>query len=238
MTGINCILDYAKYHGSITAKDITSEYGMKLTTARQHLSRLSSNGNLVRIGYGVYALRDSSEEFPMQTTPEADAIYNELHALLPLADFCTYPGCVYEPLQHHLSINHATYVETNRDTVESVFSILKDKYDNVYLQPDMDFTRKYIDLRKDCIIIKPLVTEAPVSTVNGIPVPTLEKLLVDILKDPDLEYLRGMEYQYMLETALKQYRMSISKLFRYARRRGVYDKIKSQIDTISNSYND
>lgn len=235
MTGINCILDYAKYHGSVTAKDITSEFGMKLTTARQHLSRLSSNGSLVRVGYGVYTLRDSKEDFPMQTTPEVISIYNELNALFPLADFCIYSGSAYEPLQHHLSINHAIYVETNRDTVESVFSTLKEMYDNVYLQPDVNLMRNYIDLRKGCIIIKPLVTEAPVSSENGIPTPTLEKLLIDILKDPDLEYLRGMEYQYMFETAFRQYRLSVSKLFRYARRRGVYEKIKSQIETISNS---
>jgi len=231
MTGISRILEYAKSHDSLTAKDISDAYGMKPTSVRQNLCRLASNGSLVRVGYGRYALGVAKEFFSLEVPSNVISIYNELHSQLPFADFCVYSGAIYEPLQHHISINHTIYVETNRDTVDSVFTLLKDKYDNVYHQPDENFMRRYVDLRKDCIIVKLLVTEAPTTLVNGVPSPTLEKILVDILADNDLEYLRGSEYQYMFETAVNQYVLSESRLLRYARRRGVQNKIKTMIKT-------
>jgi len=229
MAGMNRILEYAKSHDSLTATDISDVYGMKQTTARQHLSRLASNGSLVRVGYGRYALGNSNEVFPLDASSKVISIYQKLHSQLPFADFCVYSGAIFEPLQHHISINHCIYVETNRDTVDSVFTLLKDKYDNVYHHPDENFMRRYVDLRKDCIIVKPLVTEAPTTLVNGVPSPTLEKILVDILADNDLEYLRGSEYQYMFETAVNQYVLSESRLLRYARRRGVQNIIQTMI---------
>ena len=39
--------------------------------------------------------------------------------------------------------------------------------------------------------MKNLVSEAPLQEVSGIPMPTLEKLLVDILRDSDFFYLKA-----------------------------------------------
>lgn len=112
---------------------------------------------------------------------------------LPFTDFCVYDGSILFPIQHHLSTNHAIYVETNRDAVESVFCRLKEVYKNVYRQPNLDFMNDYIDLREKCLIVKPLVTESPLMKVDGIKVPTLEKLLVDTQKDIDFDYMQGNE---------------------------------------------
>jgi hypothetical protein len=81
--------------------------------------------------------------------------------------------------------------------------------------------------------VKPLVTESPVAEVNGVPSPMLEKLLVDILKDSDFDYLHGAEYDYMLENAISQYRISTSRLTRYARRRGTQAIIQNKINNIT-----
>lgn len=234
MTTINSIMSYASRHSTMTAGDLASAYKISPTTARQHLSRLAAAGDLVRVGYGTYALPSEKEQFPLDVSDNVKSVYNALNAEFPFADFCVYSGDVYEPLQHHLSINHAIYVETNRDTVDSVFSILKETHKNIYKQPDADFMNDYVDLKSDCIIVKPLVTEAPLKFIDRVPSPTLEKLLVDILKDSDLDYLRGMEFSYMIETALSQYQLSITKLLRYARRRNVQQQIQTIIDKYNN----
>ncbi len=230
MTSVNLIMNYANSHSTMTANDLASAYEMNPVTARQHLSRLAAAGNLVRVGYGTYALPSEKEQFPIDLSNNIKSVYNGLNAEFPFADFCVYSGEIYEPLQHHLSVNHTIYVETNRDTVDSVFSILKETHKNVYKQPDASFMSDYVDLRSDCIIVKPLVTESPLQIIEGVPSPTLEKLLVDILKDSDLEYLRGMEFDYMMETALSQYQLSITKLLRYARRRNVRQKIQTMLN--------
>ncbi len=230
MTGVNYIMNYANNHSTMTVNDIVAAFGLNPVTVRQHLSRLAATGDIVRIGYGKYIKASTKEVFPVIVSDNVKHIYNRLRSDLPFADFCVYSGQVYEPLQHHLSVNHAIYVETNRDTVESVFSLLKEHFTNVYKQPDADFISDYVDLRQECIIVKVLVTESPLQNVDDVPSPTIEKLLVDILKDPDLNYLRGMEFNYMMETALSQYRVSSSKLLRYARRRNVQQQIKRTLD--------
>lgn len=230
MTNVDYIMNYARSHSTVTVNDLTSACKMSPATARQHLSCLAATGTLVRVSYDTYALPSGKEQFPLDVSDNVKSVYNDLKAEFPFADFCVYSGEIYEPLQHHMSVNHAIYVETNRDTVDSVFSILKETHKNVYKQPDADFMSDYVDFRKECIIVKVLVTESPLQVVDDVPSPTIEKLLVDILKDPDLNYLRGMEYNYMLETALSQYRISSSKLLRYSRRRNVQLQIKRMLD--------
>lgn len=218
------IMSYAARHHSVSAPCLVSEYGIKAVTARQYLSELSTSGNLTRIGRGEYAL-SSKQQFQYEPTDEVKAIYKELKTELPFTDFCVYDGSIFSSLQHHLSINHAIYVETNRDAVESVFARLKEKYKNVFRQPNSSFMYDYVDLRSQCVILKPLVTEAPLNNINGVKIPTLEKILVDILKDDDLDYLRGAEQYYMYQMALDLYTVNYTKLLRYAKRRGISDTV-------------
>ena len=56
--------------------------------------------------------------------------------------------------------------------------------------------------------------------VKGIRIPTLEKLLVDIQKDADFDYLRGAESLYMYQMAFDLYTINTQRLMRYAKRRG------------------
>lgn len=87
----------------------------------------------------------------------------------------------------------------------------------------------YIDLREECIIVKPLVTESPLQKVDGIKVPTLEKLLVDTQKDPDFYYLRGSESLNMSHLAFDLSSINTQRLLRYARRRGISQEINELI---------
>lgn len=47
-----------------------------------------------------------------------------------------------------------------------------------------------------------LVSEAPLQKVSDVPMPTLEKLLVDILRDVDFFYLQGSESEHIFEMPL------------------------------------
>lgn len=99
----------------------------------------------------------------------------------------------------------------------------------VYKRPGNDMMYDYVDLHEPCVIVKPFVTEAPVNKVNGIQTPTLEKLLVDIQKDEDLDYMRGVESLYMFRTAIDEYVLNTPRMLRYARRRGAFEDIDSLI---------
>ena len=223
------ILEIAQTNRRVNANFLAKEYGMKPVTARQYLSALAKDNELVRVGQGVYAIA-KKQSFTYIPSELAREIYQKMKAELPFTDFCVYDGSILSSIQHHLSINHAVYIETNRDAVESVFSRLREQYKNVYRQPNATFMYDYIDLREECVILKTLVTESPLMEVDGIKVPTLEKLLVDTQKDADFDYLRGAESQNMFQLAFDQYSINTQRLMRYAKRRGIGQEIQELIN--------
>lgn len=227
------ILDFARENQRVNVSFLALS-GMKPVTARQYLSSLAKDKELVRVARGEYALPDK-QSFSYTPSEEAKKIYDGLKSELPFTDFCIYDGSILSPIQHHLSINNAIYVETNRDAVESVFARLKEQHKDVYRQPDSAFMYDYVDLRNQCIIVKTLVTEAPLMTIDGIRVPTLEKMLVDIQKDADFDYVRGAESQYMYQIAFDLYTINTQRLMRYARRRGISQEIQILLNQANNN---
>lgn len=227
------ILEFAQSHFIVNAQSLANNYGMNPVTAQQYLSSLAKDNELVRVGQGKYAIA-RKQTFSYVPTEQTKEVYSKLKAGLPFTDFCVYDGSILSSFQHHLSINNAIYVETNRDAVESVFIQLKKLYKNVYRQPDAIFMSDYIDLQTNCIIVKTLVTESPLMIADGIKVPTLEKLLVDTQKDADFDYLRGAESLNMYELAFDLYSVNTQRLMRYARRRNISHEINSLINQIRN----
>jgi len=228
------IIEYATANHSVSASRLASTYGMSPATARQYLSSLAKDNELVRIGQGEYAIA-KKQVFSYKPSDKAKEIYLSLKSELPFTDFCVYDGNILSPIQHHLSINNAIYVETNRDAVESVFNRLKEVHNNVYRQPNASFMNDYVDLREECIIVKPLVTESPLMDIDDIKAPTLEKLLVDIQKDPDFDYLQGAETYNMYQLAFDLYTINTQRLMRYARRRSITKEIKEIVSQIQKS---
>ena len=62
--------------------------------------------------------------------------------------------------------------------------------------------------------------------IDGIFMPTLEKLLVDINADPDFYYVQGMEASYIIDNARTLYQLNTPKMLRYASRRGIREKMQ------------
>jgi len=222
------IMDYAKAQGKISVSIFAFASGMNPNTLKQTLSTLAKENELVRVGKGEYVL-PTKQHFSYSPSAKIKRIYNELNTERPFADFCVYDGSILTSIQHHLSINNAIYVETNRDVVDFVFLQLQKKYKNVFKQPDAAFVSDYINLQEPCIIVKTLVTESPLMDVNGIRVPTLEKLLVDTQKDADFDYLQGAEALYMFQMAFELYTINTQKLMRYAKRRNIGQEINELI---------
>ena len=223
------ILELAKANQIISVSFLAISSGMKPATARQYLSSLAKDKELVRVGQGEYAL-PQKQMFSYSPSEKVKSIYYRLKSELPFTDFCVYDGSIISSIQHHLSINNAIYVETNRDAVDSVFSRLREQQKDVFKQPSATFVADYIDLREPCIIVKPLVTESPLMEIEGIRVPTLEKLLVDTQKDADFDYLQGAESQYMFQMAFELYTINTQRLMRYAKRRGIGQEINELIN--------
>ena len=212
------IIQYAEKQKSFSTNDLlyslSKLYKWSYSTIKCNITKLLDEGVLSKISKGVYCLTTSKNIFSLLTKK------------FPFATFCVYNGRVLSALQHHLSENNITYVETNKEAVESVFGFLKDNGFTVYQCPNSDFVYRYIDLKNEAIIVKPLVSESPMENIDGVNVPTIEKLLVDIQKDDDFSYLQGAESENMLENAQTLFHINLSKLVRYGKRRGLTIKME------------
>ncbi len=224
-TNRELILEYASLKNEFYMDElwewISNAKDINRNTLNVTLSRLVSKKEIVKISKGVYSLAKDKYVFKAVVDDFGKEIANFLMNIFPFAPFCIYNGESLVPLQHHLSENNMTYIETDRNVMESVFNALKDEGHEVWLNPDEDTIYRYIDFKKGGIIVKPLVTEAPTEKIDNIDVPTLEKLLVDIRKDDDFAYLQGSEAQRMWDNANSLYNINLSRLNRYAKRRGL-----------------
>lgn len=84
----------------------------------------------------------------------------------------------------------------------------------------------------DFILVKQLITEAPVYVESGILVPDIEKVLVDHEADKEYAALNDALIQRKFQRAFELYPVNTSRLLRYAGRKGKKEEIRSRIDQI------
>lgn len=225
------IMNYAMQNQTFCIDDLLcmlpKDSSISLSSIKSTITRLVSSERLARVKRGVYSYIPAMKNSFEIVIGEKEKQLNELlKEKFPFATFCIYNGGTLAPLQHHLSFNNATYIETERIVMESAFEYLRDKGYEVFLNPKSDIVSTYIDLKSAPIIIKPLKTESPTTEQDGIVIPTLEKILVDIQKDADYSYLQGAESDNMLSNAESLYMINYSRMYRYGRRRGLNLKQK------------
>lgn len=230
------ILNYAASLQQFSVDDIPADVisDVERNTLSWHLSNLCKKGKLRRVGRGIYTIQ-TANTFLVRTNAKVRSLYRSLLRQYPFADFCVYSANVITPLLHDMMPNNTIYVETNRDTIMSVFEMLLPKYKGrLFLAPTKEIATTYIELSRENIIVKPLVTEAPLTLDGKVPVPTLEKLLVDTRVDADYSYLQGYENLEMLRTAISHYNVNRNRLLRYADRRNMKNSILKDLETINN----
>lgn len=220
------IMDYAMQNQTFCIADLIhawpKEKTSSLASIKSTITRLINSDRLARVKRGVYSFPTALKNpFKIVIGDKERQLNQLLKEKFPFATFCIYNGNSLAPLQHHLSFNNATYIETEKFVTEAAFDYLRDKGFEVFINPKSEMMNSYIDLKKAPIIIKSLKTESPTTDQDNIIVPTLEKILIDVQKDPDFSYLQGIESDYMLENAKALYLINQSRLHRYGKRRGL-----------------
>lgn len=215
---------------------LNSVINISKVTLSWYLSEMVKDNVLFKLGRGIYTARQQKAvDYTPRLREKAVKIGKLITKTFPFVRISVFDGQVLADFQHHISSNNLIYIEVERDAMESVFHWLKGEGYTAYLNPDKDFVYDYIDLSKNVVIVKPLISESPLTEVRGIPTPRIEKILVDILCDDDMDYLHGSEWHYIFEHVITTYSINRSTLLRYASRRNAKDKIIHALDTL-NSY--
>jgi len=123
-------------------------------------------------------------------------------------------------------------VEVEKEFTESLYYYLNDSLKmDFFLNPDDKEIEFYISESAVPVVIKRLVTRAPISKLkdkkNVVPVATLEKIMVDLFADENLyHFYQGSELINIYEKILERYSINFTKLFSYAKRRKKEQEIK------------
>lgn len=224
MSTADLILDFANSRNSFTLCELAGYVHDRENISDSgllwHIRKLIKQNQLSRLSRGLYGKQAKSDFMP-SLTEDLRNLYADLTRAFPLIYIVVYSGNDINSLQHHLSANNAIYVEVPKGATEAVFHYLADKKIRAYHRPTEDFMSDYVDLAEKSVIVKALTTEAPIKAVEGVMMPTLEKILVDINADPDFYYLQGNEAFNIMQNARSLYSINTPKMLRYASRRGI-----------------
>jgi hypothetical protein len=182
---------------------------------------LKSRGVLYSAGRGLYVLDPPAAFQPvLASTPRR--MMNRLLTDLPGADCClSETNWLNEvlPSAEPLPKLSFTLIEVEKAHLETAYGLLLGFSRTLFLNPDATEVERFVRLHDRAIVLRLLVSEAPKITVNGTPVSSLEKMLVDALVHTDLYSDYQPRLRLLLHNAHDHFALNLDRLRRYARRR-------------------
>lgn len=222
---------------SFTTENIADFYlkfepDIRQTTINWRIHSLVQKGVLCRIGRGKFKFGENKHFVP-EISSKIKSVYNKLKKEFPYLDICIWNTSVINEFMLHQHGLFYLITEVEKEATQSVFYFLKDLKYPVFIEPTTDILEKYLPLDNEAVIIKPLVTEAPIQNINGFNTISIEKLLVDIFCD-DVVFSaqQGAEMRIIFNEAFSKYTINQSKILRYANRRRKKESFQEYLNSI------
>lgn len=188
-------------------------------TIRWRVYDLVRSSILHRVGRGLFQLGDAILYRP-ELSSRSKKIGTFIRKNFPGVSFCSWNSDLLNEFAQHLSAYPFVLVDVERDVTESVYYQLKNNFSGVFLRPSEMLINDLLPDFRSPIIVRYLTTESPLNEEKGLPLISLEKLLVDIFCDPEFTFLAGSELRSIFGNAFKKYIVNESRLLRYAGRKG------------------
>lgn len=254
---INQLMETFFYGKNITRKELKEFYKkfnseLKETTFRWMLYELKKKEVITALDRGLYSLIDcrnevynnknvptlkNDEYWPIIPT-KLQEMYDKVKEQFPFLKLCIWETSWLNEFMVYQPGKFMTIIEAESGTEESVFYYLKTIYNNVFIKPSRQELEWYVYGNSDSIVIKKLVTQAPVSQKKKIATPKLEKILIDVFTEKEFYYpSQGQELINIFENAFHYYKISIKSLNRYADRRKCGNKVKNFLKEHQLQYN-
>jgi len=203
----------------------TSEPEIPYTTINWRIYKLVQLGVLQRIGKGLYQLGKATIYIP-PINNKMQKIEMFLQKKFPFAQYCQWDLSRINSFAHHLINFNMSFVDVEKDAVDSVYYALKEQFPKV-----MAVQNLYDGLSEfnNYVVVRTLITEAPIQKTGKIHTATLEKMLVDLAVDKEFMTFQGSEIYAIFESAMEQYTINQNTLLRYAARKNKKEDIKKII---------
>lgn len=198
-------------------------------TINAYLYLLKKKGVINNLSRGVYTL-GKTQTFSPQINQQLKKIAFRIHKAYPFINYCVWNSSWLNDLMRHQPFKQFTIVEVEKTATEQVFNDLNSHFMNVFVNPDNAIFERYINALDDVIIVKTLYSEAPTLKLNELTIPTLEKILVDMLIDENLFAAQQGELDFIFKSAFDKYGINESKMKRYATRRNRETELENIIN--------
>ena len=233
----NTIITYFESNRQLSREDlvkaITEDFPhLTESTITVYLSKLKKTGIINNPARGIYTI-SSKSNFNPEINQALKKVYSKIHKEFPFIKICVWNTKWINDLMRHQTFKNFTIVETEKEAAEQVFNSISQSTKNVYLNPDEEIFERYISSNiEEVTIIKNIVTESPTLQFDTIEIPSLEKLLVDMIIDKDLFAAQQGELDFIYNTAFKKHAVNTAKMRRYAMRRNREYEIENRINLV------
>lgn len=190
------------------------------------------NRNIIKpLKRGLYVISRKPEYNP-DISPNLLKIARQLTNRFDEVRLCMWETAWLNEFLLHQTSKSSLFIEVEKGFEESLFYTLKDKmHKDVFLNPDIKAIDFYIAESNQPVIIRKLLTRAPLAKRTEKKIsfytPALEKILVDLFAEERLfYYLQGSELIRIYKNALSNYTVNFTRLFSYAKRREREQDIK------------
>lgn len=186
---------------------------------------------LASAGSGKYYLMQDDTKIKRKYHYPHSAEFLELEKLIsenyPYLDFQMWELIQLNDFVNHQISKNVIIIEADNMMTDTVYETIHEKYPYAMYKPDMDAFFRQRAPQTD-VIIQRMITESPKSDdVHSSP---LEKILVDLMsKKLTGNLVEHSEYKRIFEDVFEKYIIDETKMFRYARRRNLYDPMISFI---------
>lgn len=236
---ITKLQQHFKGKSQFTTKDIELFYrdlepDVKYNTVNWRVYALVQSGVLARTGKGKFSL-GTSRTFIPELSATLKNLYRDIQRQFPYIQICVWSTSVFNEFMLHQPGKYYLIVEVDKDVTQSVFHFLTEKKKSIFLEPTAEVLSLYASKEKNAVIIKSLVSEAPVQLLQNVFTVTLEKMLVDIFCDDVLfAAQQGSEMQTIFRNAFDNYTINENKMLRYADRRRKKEAFLNYLHKIPN----
>ena len=191
-------------------------------------------GLINRIGRGKFIIGEGKKFIP-EVSPKMKAIHNKLKKKFPYLKICIWNTSALNEFMVHQPGRFYMLIEVEKEATQSIFYFLKEVKYSVFIDPTNDLLEKYLPNEKESLIIRSLVSEAPLQNIKGMNTASLEKMLVDVFCDDVIfSTQQGNEMRTLFKEALNKYSVNENRMLRYAARRGKKESFTKYLNSITN----
>jgi hypothetical protein len=202
------------------------------STVLWRLHDMVQRETLSRVRRGVYTRREK-REFHLTVADSLASLFRAVRTSLPYVELCAWRSDDVRDLARHYPNRGVPIIEVEKEGEAAVQNFLVGMDQPAVAYEDLPAVERSFPGQR-FIVVKRLVSESPLSKVDDVTVPRLEKILVDIVQDRNLfGFLEGAETHHIYKSAWDRYQIQLDTLLRYASRRGARADVRLIIGQIT-----